>query len=209
MSSKRKLACEFNLVGLRGQAERLFMWTFTFPVFTEPEQAREPVRQLIQRLNRLGCTGVRVYERHKRSKGLHVHVVLDRYLFVREMREWCRGHGFGRIHVKILHRSDAGTYIAKELNKNSQAVNSRGCRVYAAFGRGWKTVGKSLIKNITFDTTLSRSFRFLLGAGCSFAQARQINAFANVAGVEPIGFNFSFGLTGEQYQESECESYAK
>ena len=151
MSARRYLACEFNLLALRKDVPRLYMWTPTFPFFATPEAVREQVRQLVQWFNRQGATGIRVYELHK-SGSLHLHVVIDKALWVGDVRRFWQGIGGGRIHVKHLSPQDYGQYITKELMKPAQKLGMpKGTRIYAAFGKAWDKIGKTLVANIGFD----------------------------------------------------------
>ena len=110
MSLRRQIACEFNLVALKKGVKQLYMWTPTFPFFARPESVRDQTRQLIQWFNRHGATGVRVYEMHK-SGSLHLHIVLDKALWVGDVRSFWQSIGGGRIHVKILSPQDFGQYF--------------------------------------------------------------------------------------------------
>lgn len=177
MSCKRYCAAEFNLKELRKHASKLYMWTLTFPYFATAETSRDVVRQFIQWANRHGANGVRVYEKH-RSGSLHIHIVMDRYFYVRTVRQYWESLGGGRIHVKILNPDDAGLYIAKELMKVGQKMGfPKGTRLYATFGNCWKEIGKSLVNSIRFE---SQDFVcWLMGRGTE--------RFADIKG-------FQFGL---------------
>lgn len=151
MGLKRRLACEWNLLELRKHAKQLYMWTPTFPYFARPSDVRGMVREFIQYLNRHGANGVRVYENHDNGS-LHLHIVTDKFFWVRQLRAYWESLGGGRIHVKFLNPDDAGFYIAKELMKTTQrAWMEKGTRVYATFGKLWKQIGKTLISNIGFS----------------------------------------------------------
>jgi len=150
-------------MALRGSTSRLFMWTFTFPYFASPEASREMVRRLIQHLRRKGASGVRVYEQHK-SGSLHIHLVIDKYFHVNPVRHYWQSLGGGRIHCKFLSPSDAGQYITKELSKTSQRFSfKKGTRVYATFGDIWKTIGKTLVNMVRFESV--DFCRFMLDRG--------------------------------------------
>jgi len=151
MSLARKTAVEFNLRELRKHSKGLYLWTFTFPRFARPDNARGSVNKLIRWLGKqMKASGVRTYENHKRG-GLHVHAVVNKHMDVRRVRERWRGYGGGRVHVLKLDREKDGSYIAKECTKNRQQYGmERGVRVYATFGPFWKRVDKSRVNDIEF-----------------------------------------------------------
>jgi len=152
MSVKRYLACDWNLQALSKNTPRLYFWTLTFPFFATAENTRELVRRQIQALNRLGASGIRVYETHK-SGSLHIHLVLDKFLSVRRVRSYWNDLGGGRVHCKIIPLGDYGAYITKELMKKSQKLGlPKGTRIYSAFGKVWSTVSKTKVSNITTQT---------------------------------------------------------
>jgi len=165
VSLRRHTAAEFNLKALFATVRgKRYMWTLTFPFFARPEAVREMVRVMIRWLREHGATGVRVYEQHK-SGGLHIHICMDKFFTCGRIRGVWRNLGGGRIHRKTLHDSDNGNYICKELMKPSQKRGfQKGTRVYAAFGDGWDTIGKSLIGNIEF-VGLDRFNTYLRGRG--------------------------------------------
>lgn len=176
MSCRRYCAAEFNLTALRASSKNLYMWTFTFPYFAEAESVREMVRRMVQALNRWGAVGVRVYEHHK-SGSLHIHVVCNKFFWVGRVRSYWQDLGGGRVHVKFLNPDDSGLYITKELMKKRQKTGfPKGTRVYAAFGRGWDVIGKSLVGNIRFESSGFTMFLYNRGEPYSAITSFSYNA---------------------------------
>ena len=114
MSLRRQIACEFNLVALKKGVKQLYMWTPTFPFFARPESVRDQTRQLIQWFNRHGATGVRVYEMHK-SGSLHLHIVLDKALWVGDVRSFWQSIGGGGFMLKFSRLKISGSILQKNL----------------------------------------------------------------------------------------------
>lgn len=61
-----------------------------------------------------------VYEKHPSGHGWHIHVVLNRFVPIREFRRVAEYYGFGRIHIELCG-SDIGKYIAKYIAKTLEA----------------------------------------------------------------------------------------
>jgi len=147
MSLKRQTACLFNLRELASSGD-LYLWTFTFRQFSRPENVRCMVNSLVKLLGALGASGVRVYENHKRGS-LHVHLVINRRLCVVRVRKLWEKWGGGRLHVLPITDGSKGEYIAKELSKNKQQAGmEKGVRIYACFGPLWKSLDKTLVKDV-------------------------------------------------------------
>jgi len=60
-----------------------------------------------------------VYEKHPNGHGWHIHIVLNRFVPIREFRLISERYGFGRIHIELCG-SDIGKYISKYISKTLQ-----------------------------------------------------------------------------------------
>ena len=60
-----------------------------------------------------------VYEKHPNGHGWHIHIVLNRFVPIREFRLISGRYGFGRIHIELCG-SDIGKYISKYISKTLQ-----------------------------------------------------------------------------------------
>jgi hypothetical protein len=61
-----------------------------------------------------------VYEKHPSGHGWHIHIVLNRFVPIREFRLVAERYGFGRIHIELCG-SEIGKYISKYITKTLQA----------------------------------------------------------------------------------------
>lgn len=61
-----------------------------------------------------------VYEKHPGGHGWHIHVVLNRYVNIRQFRAFAEAYGFGRLHIELCG-SDIGKYISKYISKSFAA----------------------------------------------------------------------------------------
>lgn len=61
-----------------------------------------------------------VYEKHPNGHGWHIHIVLNRFVPIRECRAIAQRYGFGRVHIELCG-SDIGKYISKYISKTLQA----------------------------------------------------------------------------------------
>lgn len=61
-----------------------------------------------------------VYEKHPGGHGWHIHVVLNRYVNIRQFRAFAESYGFGRLHIELCG-SDIGKYISKYISKSFDA----------------------------------------------------------------------------------------
>lgn len=60
-----------------------------------------------------------VYEKHPGGHGWHIHIVLNRFIPIREFRAVAERYGFGRIHIELCG-ADIGKYISKYISKTIQ-----------------------------------------------------------------------------------------
>lgn len=60
-----------------------------------------------------------VYEKHPNGHGWHIHIVLNRFVPIREFRLIAERCGFGRIHIELCG-SEIGKYISKYISKTLQ-----------------------------------------------------------------------------------------
>jgi len=150
---RRKICCETNIASLASQVPFLYLWTFTFPWSHDPRSAREKIKKLIDWLTKNGISGVRVYEKHE-SGDIHVHAVLDTWLWHPEIQARCHKWGFGIVWVEKILKADIDgqNYCAKHLAKASQAGDWYNARVYGRFGRAWQK-NKSVRFNLVNDPT--------------------------------------------------------
>lgn len=86
---------------------------------------------------------VQVVEWHPGGHGYHIHVVVDKYINVRELRRYTTACGFGRIHIIRCDDNKVqklAFYMAKYLSKYRDAV-PRGTRVrFTNVSRGLTTL---------------------------------------------------------------------
>ena len=61
-----------------------------------------------------------VYEKHPSGHGWHIHIVLNRFIPIREFRGIAERYGFGRIHIELCG-ADIGKYISKYISKSLEA----------------------------------------------------------------------------------------
>lgn len=168
MSTKSKIACSFNIDSLAEGARHVYLWTFTFPLVQDVRVSAKCWTNLQHDLvRRLGFHGVRVFERHPKGHGLHVHVLVrDRY-DVNAVRRYSTRHGFGRIHVKPIP-AGAASYVAKYLNKQSRLADSgawKGVRLWAVVGKRFCSFDVSHVKDIEFRSACHDLFRRVFSTG--------------------------------------------
>ena len=96
--------------------------------------------------------GLRVFELHK-MHGLHVHLVTNRFIDVKEVRALAIKAGWGRIHVERIP-AETAEYLAKDLSKE-RAECLKGWRLWAGFGP-WEW---SKVKDLVSDSPFSRIYR--------------------------------------------------
>lgn len=128
MNLRSKWACIFSLGSLLEDCGYAYLWTLTTPEVVDLQGLSNLWRKLIWN----GFTPcVRVFEKHPRGHGYHVHFVTKERLDVNDLRCKTQAAGFGRIHVKRIPAKKA-EYIAKYLTK--QRSNVRGVRMWSCVG---------------------------------------------------------------------------
>lgn len=120
MNAKSKWACIFSIQTLVS-GSWAYLWTLTTPDEVD-------LRELSQRWRKLIWNGftpcVRVFEKHPRGHGYHVHFVTSERIDVDELRPRAERVGFGRVHVKRIPARSA-RYVAKYLTKQRGEVGVR------------------------------------------------------------------------------------
>lgn len=127
MNMRSKWACIFSLRRLidGGWA---YLWTLTTSDVVDLKELSTRWRKLIWN----GFTPcVRVFEKHPRGHGYHVHFVTADRIDVDALRIKTEAAGFGRIHVRRIPGKKA-EYVAKYLTK--QRSTSPGVRMWAYVG---------------------------------------------------------------------------
>ena len=127
MNARSKWACIFSLrVLIKGGWA--YLWTLTTPDEVDLKELSKRWRKLIWN----GFTPcVRVFEKHPRGHGYHVHFVTAERIDVEALRPKAEAAGFGRIHVRRIPGIKA-EYIAKYLTK--QRATSPGIRMWSNVG---------------------------------------------------------------------------
>lgn len=137
MLTKSEAAFRFTVQKLFATVPKVYFWTFTvkksYPDWCYPQIWSRFFREM---QNIFGDTlmGVRVVERHK-THGLHWHCLLNRRVWVGEVRRVGARYGIGRDHVAVA-TLDVGEYLAKYLSKQWEEETlsySKGSR--------WSTIG--------------------------------------------------------------------
>lgn len=143
--SKSKQAFIFSAERLAKQS--LYMWTFTLAETMDVKQTRKLWNHFLTLLRRrwpLLC-GLRVFEMHK-EHGLHVHLVTNRFIDVREVRRMLKQAGWGRPHVMRIAGRRA-RYLAKYLGKHRPEA-LKGWRLWAGFGDwDWSKVKDIVVRS--------------------------------------------------------------
>lgn len=127
MNVRSKWACIFSLRELINGGWA-YLWTLTTPDVVD-------LRELSKRWRKLIWNGftpcVRVFEKHPRGHGYHVHFVTAERIDVDALRLKTEAAGFGRIHVRRIPGKKA-EYIAKYLTK--QRSTAPGVRMWSCVG---------------------------------------------------------------------------
>jgi len=140
-------ACQLTIDKLQGQK---YLWTFTFrECLPIPEAKRRWHHLLTDLVRKMGWYGVRVLERHK-SHGLHIHVVVNEYYDVNQVRILSDRAGFGRIHV-VKIRPGSEYYVSKYLGKQRRGPELKGERLWQSFGR----VAGVAVRSIRIESTIN------------------------------------------------------
>lgn len=127
MNVRSKWACIFSLRVLIKDGWA-YLWTLTTPDEVDLKELSKRWRKMIWN----GFTPcVRVFEKHPRGHGYHVHFVTAERIDVNELRIKAEAAGFGRIHVARIPGKKA-EYVAKYLTK--QRATSPGIRMWASVG---------------------------------------------------------------------------
>jgi hypothetical protein len=134
--------------------QTLFMWTFTFAEVLNVKDTRKRWNHLLTLLRQrfADLCGLRVFELHE-FHGLHVHLVTNRFLDVKQARDLARRAGWGRIHVMRIPIERAG-YLAKYLSKERPPC-FKGWRLWAGFGE-WEW---TRVADLIFESRFSRIYR--------------------------------------------------
>lgn len=133
MNIRSKWACVFSIRELIDDGWA-YLWTLTTADAVDLPGLSRRWRKLIWN----GFTPcVRVFEKHPKGHGYHVHFITAERIDVNTLRVKTEAAGFGRIHVKRVP-GRAAEYIAKYLTK--QRATSPGIRMWACVGfAGTKT----------------------------------------------------------------------
>lgn len=151
-------ACEWNIESITaGKMAR--MWTFTFrDVLTVKEASRRWSEFSKAAVRVCGFKGVRVFELHPGGHGLHVHVIVGSFYWVRKIRGLASFYGLGRVHVQ--RQGGAAKYVTKYLWKAARDASLRGVRI-------WDTIGFTAsdvlhrTKDIVLSSPVSRIIKSL------------------------------------------------
>lgn len=154
MNAKSKLACTASVRQLIGTGWA-YLWTLTTPDVVD-------LKQLSQRWRKLVWNGftpcVRVFERHPKGHGYHVHFVTSERIAVDSLRPKTDAVGFGRIHVRRIPGAKA-TYIAKYLTKQR---GQRGVRMWSCVAFKGAKVADVVIEKPRISYTHWEDGRFVL-----------------------------------------------
>jgi|GEM_PF-2900270 len=163
MSVKSSTALQYNVKLLEDalpDGECLKMWTFTLPVRLHPVVGAAMWQDVARELKRsMGFKGVRVFELHPGGHGLHVHVAVNQWFDVHEVRMICQRFGWGRVHVEDWDNRGVltcGEYLAKYLTKQNkvwQGMHLRGVRWWATFG---DLPDKVRVRDVSIDSPRRR-----------------------------------------------------
>lgn len=168
--NKTSFAFQCSVKRLAQTEEKLYFWTFTFVhVPINDRYAMMDWHTLHGRIQREfpGIKGLRVAEMHK-SHGMHFHLIVNRRIPIRRIKELYRGTGhiagrnrfldFGRTSVS---KCDEGVaiYLSKYLSKQKMALFSPHTRRWSAIG-GFQHVKKN---DIEFIDDSSRNKKKLFG----------------------------------------------
>ena len=137
MKTKSAVAFLLSAEKLFEIEDKLYFWTFTFRhVLNDWDYSRTWGAFIKALCNLYGGTlrGLKVVEFHK-SHGAHYHALLNKRIYVGQVRRLAVRYGIGRVHVKMAD-GGATEYLSKYLGKQFKGRNqafSRMCR--------WGTIG--------------------------------------------------------------------
>lgn len=169
MRSKSEVAFRWSCERLFETEERVYFWTFTF-TRVMPDWCYSGVwfRFIKEVCDLYGglLRGVKVVELHQ-TRGIHYHALLNRRVWVGEVRRIGKRYGIGRVHV-VAADPGAVDYLAKYLSKGHRDEN----KLHAKCAR-WGTVGR--FKGVRVkDIEVKSSFHDAIKeVQCAFGQ-RQI-----------------------------------
>lgn len=150
-------------------SNNVYFWTFTFPRkynIWEASSAFNPISKKIK--NEYGrIQGLRAMEWHETGHGLHHHVLVNKYLKIRAIKEYARRCGFGRIHVREADKG-AVDYIANYLGK--QHSNFHGCHQWATLGKGWATTKNGVFLDSDAANAMRACYRYYKNANLTKAE---------------------------------------
>jgi len=127
MNLRSKWACIFSLrILIKGGWA--YLWTLTTPDEVDLKELSQRWRKLIWN-GFIPC--VRVFEKHPKGHGYHVHFVTAERIDVDALRIKTDAAGFGRVHVRRIPGKKA-EYVAKYLTK--QRSTRPGIRMWAYVG---------------------------------------------------------------------------
>lgn len=116
----------------------LHFLTLTTPDVCTPDQVASRWRLLVNSdyWRKLKMQYVQVVEWHPGGHGYHIHVVVDKYLFIRKFRPYAQRFGFGRIHILKCDQSKVskmayylGKYLTKYRDESKGGRRTRFCNV--------------------------------------------------------------------------------
>jgi hypothetical protein len=158
MMSKSKAAFLMSCEKLFEDYGTLYFWTFTFKE-VHPDwyysYAWARFMRAMQNLYGGMLAGVKVTELHQ-NHGIHYHCLLNRRVWVGEVRRIGKRHGIGRVHVRVAHGGEA-KYLSKYMSKRET-----GGRVLSKYIRKWSTVGPFVgikKRNVEVDCSMSRNVK--------------------------------------------------
>ena len=158
---KTEAAYRFSCNTLAEQGP-IYLWTFTFKDVIPIKEARKRWNHALTLLRREWprLRGIRVFELHE-EHGLHVHLLVDRYLPADELRPLTTQAGWARIHVKP-YSAQRARYLAKFLSAKRPGC-LKGIRLWAPFGPGWNPTKTRDVEKESPFTTIYRACAAWLG----------------------------------------------
>jgi len=184
--TKSEAAFRMSCHKLFSENRRIYFWTFTNKVPVADWQAG-PVwhRFSVELCNLYGglLRGLRVIELH-RDHGIHWHCLLNKRVWVGEVRRIGARYGIGRVHVERADGKGAVDYLAKYLSKKEKPY---GCRVrkWGAVG-GFAAVRKvDVVVESSYHTNVKYCLGLNGGKRLSFAFVQSIMDVSRNYGVLP------------------------
>lgn len=156
--TRSEAAFLFSAERLFDQEPELYFWTFTWKDVMPDWYYANSWSRFVDKLSYMyGGTlrGLKVVELHKQH-GIHYHCLLNKRVWVGEVRRVAERFGLGRVHVK---RADRGaiTYLSKYLSKQFISKN----KLHARVGR-WGTIGgfrSCKVKDVEIDSPFHRRIK--------------------------------------------------